>query len=72
MKTNTFAGIIFEVQSDGMVRLSLETGDIDLSIYMSHDEYVMFIAEAANILTESKKKVVERRQAEELEREKRR
>lgn len=72
MKTSSFAGIVFEVQSDGMVRLSLETQGVDLSIYMSHEEYLMFVAEAANILTDSKKRVIQKKQAEELQREQRR
>lgn len=72
MVTNSFAGINLEVQSDGTIRLSLETSEVDLSIYMSNEEFLMFLVGCSNTLCESKKMGKKAKQAIELLREKRR
>jgi len=72
MVTKSFAGIDLEVQPDGTVRLSLETSEVDLSIYMSNDEFMMFMVGCSNTLWESKRATKKARQAVELLREKRR
>lgn len=72
MKTSSFCGLQMEVQKDSTVVLSLETPEIDLLIHMDREEFLMFLVEAGNVLTEAKQVARKLKQDRELQREKRR